>query len=108
MIDKEISDSQMLMDINNTIEYLREIYLDGPFHSKVIRKMLTDLTRDAEYLQKNLQIKPCPFCGGTPELIIDQYGCFFQCPSCGGRVERSCNESAAIKFWNNRAEIDND
>ena len=51
-----------------------------------------------------LKIKPCPFCGGVPEVIITPYGeiTSIYCTDC--RVDMSCKNSVSIlDRWNHRS-----
>lgn len=55
-------------------------------------------------------MKPCPFCGGKPELMLlgiaNCNECFVRCNKCKieqGHVYRS--KKAAITAWNRRKEI---
>lgn len=50
------------------------------------------------------ELKPCPFCGHTPEMITD-YGVSVQCPNCAAHTVPSYDENkqknVAITAWNN-------
>lgn len=53
-----------------------------------------------------IELKPCPFCGGEAELVIDEPFrgfTFVECHECGARGSIS-KEREAIKAWNTRAE----
>lgn len=54
----------------------------------------------------SIELKPCPFCGGEAELVIDEPFkgfTFVECHECGSRGSIS-KERQAIKAWNTRAE----
>ena len=52
------------------------------------------------------KLKPCPFCGGTPELIerkiVKRSGFFVLCLSCGNRTS-VWDKDHVIRCWNRRA-----
>ncbi len=58
----------------------------------------------------DVELKPCPFCGGNGKLCIGSHVCFVKCQLCGaetGLIEVSAKYSAekrAIEMWNKRAE----
>lgn len=54
-------------------------------------------------------LKPCPFCGGDADIMLDEVGVFVEylpcCQSCDGMIERWFNtEEEAAAAWNRRAE----
>ena len=64
----------------------------------------------------NKELKPCPFCGGTPELI-ENNPCalvlYIRCPKCNAMITRDTQNAddtkkdedarqAVIKAWNTR------
>ena len=53
------------------------------------------------------QLKPCPFCGGTAIVDMDEY-CFWDwhawCFNCGCDIGHYATEEEAIEEWNKRAE----
>lgn len=66
----------------------------------------------------HIQLKPCPFCGGTeaPEIVETQAGqfiiyCLPECPpvaggniiGCGGQVSAMPSMEEAAAAWNRRA-----
>jgi Lar family restriction alleviation protein len=57
-----------------------------------------------KWLNKEI-LKPCPFCGGEPELqhIGDVY--VVKCKRCNARIERE-SEEFVVKHWNRRADDD--
>ena len=56
------------------------------------------------------ELKPCPFCGGMPEMrkIYDRDYCldawYVGCPACGAMMENSFSEQDAAAVWNRRKE----
>lgn len=54
----------------------------------------------------SIELKPCPFCGGEAESVINEYlrgFTYIECHECGARGSTS-KERQAIKAWNTRAE----
>ena len=53
------------------------------------------------------QLKPCPFCGGTAIVDMDEY-CYWDwhawCFNCGCDIGHYATEEEAIEEWNKRAE----
>ena len=55
---------------------------------------------------KTTKLKPCPFCGGEPERIInDTFGHSVRCVKCYARTDYYASKGAATRAWNRR--IDN-
>lgn len=54
------------------------------------------------------ELKPCPFCGGEPEMInYSEHEWLVNCPTCCGMVERwRETEKEAAEQWNRRANDD--
>lgn len=54
------------------------------------------------------KLKPCPFCGGEPEMInYSEHEWLVNCPECCGMVERwRETEKEAAEQWNRRANDD--
>lgn len=54
------------------------------------------------------QLKPCPFCGGKAEVLINEYSdsnkeYLVACAECDGMVERwRKTEEEAVAQWNRR------
>lgn len=54
------------------------------------------------------QLKPCPFCGGKAEMLINEYNdsrkeYLVACAECDGMVERwRETEEEAVEQWNRR------
>ena len=55
------------------------------------------------------KLKPCPFCGGEAELIIDE-ACYYKsqvyCKKCGVRTNRQHIPEIAVTTWNTRKPTD--
>ena len=51
------------------------------------------------------ELKPCPFCGTTPEKVYKSTGQTTQivCPKCRAQFPKSTNENAFDAAWNRRA-----
>jgi Lar family restriction alleviation protein len=57
-------------------------------------------------LEYQAELKPCPFCGGTPVLADNvettrSLTYYAKC-SCGARFASALSKSAAIELWNRR------
>lgn len=53
-----------------------------------------------------INIKPCPFCGGKPVIyksVLDRT-VWVMCSECGATSSYSYSEKTAIKAWNRRTE----
>lgn len=56
-----------------------------------------------------IELKPCPFCGGTPDILIDEFGedmrrYLLKCEECDGMIEHWFpTVEDAINAWNRRA-----
>lgn len=56
-----------------------------------------------------VDLKPCPFCGGTPEILIDEIAegerkYLVKCEDCDGMIERWFdNAGDSVTAWNRRA-----
>ncbi len=54
------------------------------------------------------KLKPCPFCGGKAEMLIDEYSVsrkeyLVACTECDGMVERwRETKEEAVEQWNRR------
>lgn len=51
-------------------------------------------------------LKPCPFCGGEAEIMVDELAGKYlpYCETCDGMIERWFNtEEEAAAAWNRRA-----
>ena len=65
----------------------------------------------------DINLKPCPFCGGEPVLAVDK-GVRVMCRNCRAQTENGiyCNDAAsicsaawhAIDAWNRRADDETD
>lgn len=58
----------------------------------------------------DIELKPCPFCGGKPHILGNCAMVFTVCSVCGARVgtiikdgRRKNAENDAVKAWNRRA-----
>ena len=51
-----------------------------------------------------IELKPCPFCGGEAHINYDIYGleCWVECENCGATGTRYVIEMNAAKGWNHR------
>jgi Lar family restriction alleviation protein len=49
-----------------------------------------------------LKLKPCPFCGGKPELRTSVSGCYTTCTHCGASTTLTCYKDNAADMWNRR------
>ena len=60
------------------------------------------------------QLKPCPFCGGKAEMLINEYNdskkeYLVACTECDGMVERwRETEEEAVEQWNRRISDEED
>lgn len=54
----------------------------------------------------NINLKPCPFCGGEAELIYKDCDCFVKCTICHARTMLLPDEQRALHFWNTRKLMD--
>lgn len=64
---------------------------------------------DMEYKEKNVELKPCPFCGKTPTLKTHFNACskpryYYVACSCGASFTSADCESDAVALWNRRVE----
>lgn len=53
-----------------------------------------------------VELKPCPFCGGEPELIDRGDFYWVYCESCDALGGKHRDESKAVEAWNQRAALD--
>ena len=55
---------------------------------------------------EEIELKPCPFCGGEAEIIDDAMGTISRCRSCGAEngngVYGDVGHKLAVKDWNAR------
>lgn len=57
----------------------------------------------------NIQLKPCPFCGGKA-ILDEDLDCFYSgwksvhCKNCHAKTDADKDERIAIQNWNNRAD----
>lgn len=64
-------------------------------------------------MDKLKPLKPCPFCGGKAEVLINEYSdsskeYLVACTECDGMVERwRKTEKEAIEQWNMRTKWEN-
>ena len=50
-----------------------------------------------------IKLNPCPFCGGTGEIINAIQSVFWvKCNDCGATSENASTEHEAIENWNRR------
>ena len=49
-----------------------------------------------------VNLKPCPFCGGTANLAKGLIEFWTYCPHCGAKTEFYETKQAAVKAWNAR------
>lgn len=61
----------------------------------------------------NIEIKPCPFCGGKPVVYGNSKACCVVCRECNANIVCSCGrdmypetKAKAIERWNSRATAD--
>lgn len=56
----------------------------------------------------DIELKPCPFCGGEAEMLnYSESEWLVYCPACGGAVEKwRKTEAEAIEQWNTRKPMD--
>ena len=53
---------------------------------------------------RNIDVKPCPFCGGE-ELLLQQRRFFWiECGKCGAQTTQTQSQRRAVVLWNNRAQ----
>lgn len=72
--------------------------------TKISDKMLVGEAEGAE-----LALRPCPFCGGSAELVDGGGGAWraVECGTCGARGRRAADVADAARAWNIR-EADRD
>ena len=53
---------------------------------------------------KEIRLKPCPFCGGKAELVRGMWEVWVDCDAChaSSGMESEINESTAVANWNRR------
>ena len=52
---------------------------------------------------KEIELLPCPFCGGTAIIFYDRDLCHYECTRCNGRTnERARDQTIAAQYWNTR------
>ena len=52
----------------------------------------------------DVELKPCPFCGGEAERIECLSGVFVQCHKCRVSTSVSSSRGVATRTWNRRVE----
>lgn len=50
----------------------------------------------------NEELKPCPFCGATPEIDYDSFGRWWLSCACGVGVDSQPAREAVLAVWNKR------
>ena len=50
----------------------------------------------------NVDLKPCPFCGGEAEKTKCLSGVFVQCHKCWASTRVSSSQGVATRAWNRR------
>lgn len=50
------------------------------------------------------ELKPCPFCGGTPKLILGGMEILVFCKKCGSQTDFYESVPMAVEAWNARAD----
>ena len=49
-----------------------------------------------------IKLKPCPFCGGEPMMVVRGDGCWVRCLQCGTETRYFLSERAAAEAWDRR------
>lgn len=52
----------------------------------------------------NIELKPCPFCGGEAQVLNVVHHYMVCCTKCYGMVGLFDKERSAIKAWNRRSD----
>ena len=53
------------------------------------------------------KLKPCPFCGATPKMFVNndkEHTCYIECVCCFVRTDDYFDRKYLVKDWNSRAE----
>lgn len=56
-------------------------------------------------MMKEIELKPCPFCGGEARKYkgaLDLYG--IVCKKCGAKIYGRANKASATRAWNRRTD----
>lgn len=49
-----------------------------------------------------IELKPCPFCGGAPEMVTDAPEIWVRCTGCGTNSDTTATKRRAFNHWNRR------
>lgn len=52
--------------------------------------------------QENIELKPCPFCGGEGGYANGGFGFIVKCRKCGSRIDVQNTTEEAVEAWNTR------
>ena len=79
---------------------------------KITGLLVGNAERGCEYC-KDIELKPCPFCGSKSVWVADNIldylfiGYNVHCNGCGAETRYTKDRDKAIERWNRRAENDN-
>lgn len=54
-------------------------------------------------MAKPTKLKPCPFCGGEPQMFGEKVWFWIVCDDCAGTCRGAKSKPVACTFWNKRA-----
>jgi len=109
---KDLSD-RTLKVIADDEQFQSDMNLFGDLCDKVDWKNFYQILRErqkesSEQMSDIIRLKPCPFCGKTPQTVVDDeteelFG--VKCFGCGGMIDAEKKTLYdAIKAWNRRAD----
>jgi hypothetical protein len=62
----------------------------------------TKPAEEREFKMNEIELKPCPFCGGEAEAIVFHLGCNITCELCQLISPAFHSNAEAVGWWNNR------
>lgn len=70
--------------------------------------MVTFVNDMVTFIDDDIELKPCPFCGSTAGLYVSYEGRYaVRCNYCRIGTTLMKNEQDAIELWNHREEVTN-